>query len=202
GALLLDWIGWRNVYLLGGAIAAVTSLSLLWLLKEPIRGYMERRAMGADEDVARQESEPQSFGEAWRTIWAVRTQRRLFISDVISIPGLMIYGALVQFLLAEQYGLKSAIARFSVLGPPSIVGGLIGAFVGGALIDRLTAINPSRVMLVVGAFGVVNALGLLGLAFIPPLWTLIAFTALLSFGGALIGPASQAINTQIIPPVA
>jgi len=202
GALLLDWIGWRNVYLLGGIIGTVTSLALLKLLKEPIRGYMERRAMGADEEVARQESEPQSFGEAWRTIWAVRTQRRIFISDVISIPGLIIYANLAQFMLAEEYGLKSAISRFSVLGPPSIVGGLIGAFVGGALIDRLTAINPSRVLTVVGAFGVVYAAGLAGLAFIPPLWAIIAFTGLLSFGGALIGPASQAINTQIIPPVA
>ncbi|MDQ1493477.1 MAG: hypothetical protein QOJ23_5991, partial [Actinomycetota bacterium] len=202
GALLLDWIGWRKVFLIGGAIGTLTSFAILFLLKEPVRGYMERRAMGADEEVARQESEPQSFGEAWRTIWAVRTQRRIFMSDVISIPGLIIFGALAQFLLSEQYGLKSAISRFAVLGPPSIIGGLIGAFIGGALIDRLTAINPSRVLMVVGAFGVVNAFGLLGLAFIPPLWTLIVFTFFMSFGGALIGPASQAINTQIIPPVA
>jgi branched-chain amino acid transport system ATP-binding protein len=202
GALLLDWIGWRKVYFIGGAIGVVSSLALLKLLKEPVRGYMERRAMGADEDVARQESEPQSFGEAWRTIWAVRTQRRLFIADVISIPGLIIFGNLVHLLLAEQYGLKAALPRFLVLGPPAIIGGLIGAFVGGAMIDRLSAINPSRILTVVGAFSLVYAAGLAGLALIPPLWTLIVFTALISFGGALIGPASQAINTQIIPPVA
>jgi branched-chain amino acid transport system ATP-binding protein len=202
GALLLDWIGWRAVYFIGGAIGIVASLALLKLLKEPVRGYMERRAMGADEAVANQESEPQSFGEAWRTIWAVRTQRRLFIADVISIPGLIIYANLVQLLLAERYGLKEALPRFLVLGPPSIVGGLIGAFLGGALIDRLSAINPSRVLTLVGAFSVVYAAGLAGLATIPPLWTLMVFTACISFGGALIGPASQAINTQIIPPVA
>src|SRR2546430_17536577 len=48
GALLLDWIGWRKVYLIGGAIGVVSSLALLKLLKEPVRGYMERRAVGAD----------------------------------------------------------------------------------------------------------------------------------------------------------
>ncbi|HLF41311.1 MAG TPA: MFS transporter, partial [Acidimicrobiia bacterium] len=40
GALLLDSIGWRSVYLIGGAIGVVTGLSLLKLLKEPVRGYM------------------------------------------------------------------------------------------------------------------------------------------------------------------
>src|SRR5581483_291494 len=185
GALLLDWIGWRAVFLVGGAVTTLVGLATLVLLKEPVRGYMERRAMGADEDVANEESEPQSFGEAWRTVWAVRTLRRQFIAGAIAAPGLLIYGTLAQFMLAEEYGLKSAISRFWVLGPPGIIGGLVGAFVGGALIDRFTALNPSRVLMIVGAFGVVNALGLLGLATIPPLWTLMVFTALTAFGGAL-----------------
>ena len=157
--------------------------------------------MGASDEVALQESEPQSFGEGWRTVWAVRTLRRQFIAGMISTPGLLIFGVLSQFLLAEEYGLKSAISRFWVLGPPSVMGGLLGAFIGGALIDKLTALNPSRVLMIVGSFGVINALGLLGLATIPPVWTLMLFGFLMSFGGALIGPAAQAITTQIIPPV-
>jgi branched-chain amino acid transport system ATP-binding protein len=162
---------------------------------------MERRAMGADEEIALQESEPQSFGEAWRTVWAVRTLRRQFIAAAVGTPGALIYITLSQFLLAERYGLKSAISRFWVLGPPTIIGGLIGAFIGGALIDRLTAMNPSRVLMIVGSFGLINALGLLGLATIPPIWTLMVFNFLLAFGGALVGPAAQAVTTQIIPPV-
>ncbi|MDQ1569090.1 MAG: hypothetical protein QOF96_3970, partial [Actinomycetota bacterium] len=201
GALLLDWIGWRAVFLLGGALTTVVGIGTLFLLKEPVRGFMERKAMGATDEVALQESEPQSFGEAWRTVWAVRTLRRTFIATAVATPGLLIFSVLAQFMLAEEYGLKSAISRFTVLGPPGIVGGLIGAFVGGALIDRLTALNPSRVLMIVGAFGVVNALGLLGLSTIPPIWTLMVFTTLTAFGGALIGPAAQAITTQIIPPV-
>ncbi|HKY77638.1 MAG TPA: MFS transporter, partial [Acidimicrobiia bacterium] len=88
-----------------------------------------------------------------------------------------------------------------VLGPPSIIGALIGAFFGGALIDRFSALNPSRVLMTVGVFGIVNSLGLLGVAAIPPIWMLMVFTALTSFGGALIGPAAAAITTQIVPPV-
>ena len=44
--------------------------------------------MGASEEVASRESEPQSFGEAWRTVWAVRTLRRIFISATdLATPG-------------------------------------------------------------------------------------------------------------------
>ncbi|MGH9009356.1 MAG: MFS transporter, partial [Acidimicrobiia bacterium] len=201
GALLLDLVGWRTVFLAGGIITVLVGVAMLVLLKEPVRGYMERRAMGADEEVALQESEPQSFGEGWRTVWSVRTLRRQFIAIAVGTPGSLIYITLSQFMLAEEYGLKSAMSRFWVLGPPTVIGGLIGAFLAGALIDRFSSLNPSRVLLLVGSFGLVNALGLLGLATIPPLWTMLVFNFLLAFGGALVGPAAQAVTTQIVPPV-
>ena len=138
GALLLDLVGWRTVFLAGGVITVLVGVAMLALLKEPVRGYMERRAMGADEEVALQESEPQSFGEGWRTVWSVRTLRRQFIAIAVGTPGSLIYITLSQFMLSEEYGLKTAMSRFWVLGPPTVVGGLIGAFLAGALIDRFS----------------------------------------------------------------
>src|SRR5581483_8453634 len=192
-ALMIDGLGWRTTFVIGGALVAVSGLVILVALREPVRGYMERRAMGAGEEIARQEGEPQSFGEAWRTVWAVRTLRRQFIAAVVATPGATVYALLLPFLLVDQYGLRSATERFAALAPASFVAGLLGAFVGGALIDRLSAINPSRVL--------VGALGPLGAATLPPLWLLVGFSALLTFGYALVGPAAQAITTQIIPPV-
>src|SRR5581483_4950416 len=93
------------------------------------------------------------------------------------------------------------VERFWVLGPPGIVGALIGAFVGGALINRLTALNPSRVLMTVGAVGVINAFGDLLLATVPPIWALMAFTGTTAFGGPLIGLAANATTTQLVPPV-
>jgi branched-chain amino acid transport system ATP-binding protein len=200
-ALMVDGLGWRTTFVIGGALVAVSGVVILVALREPVRGYMERRAMGAGEEIARQEGEPQSFGEAWRTVWAVRTLRRQFIAAVVATPGGTVYALLLPFLLVDQYGLRSATARFAALAPASFVAGLLGAFVGGALIDRLSAVNPSRVLVVVGLFGLIGALGLLGTATLPPLWLLVGFSALLTFGYALVGPAAQAITTQIIPPV-
>jgi branched-chain amino acid transport system ATP-binding protein len=200
-ALMIDGLGWRTTFVIGGGLVAASGLVILVALREPVRGYMERRAMGADEDIARQEGEPQSFGEAWRTVWAVRTLRRQFIAAVVATPGGVVYALLLPFLLVDRYGLRSATERFAALAPASFVAGLLGAVVGGALIDRLSAVNPSRVLVVVGLFGLVGALGLLGTATLPPLWLLVGFSALLTFGYALVGPAAQAITTQIIPPV-
>ena len=200
-ALMIDHLGWRTTFVVGGGLVTLSGVVILALLREPVRGYMERRAMGADEETARQESEPQSFGEAWRTVWAVRTLRRQFIASVVATPGGTVYALLLPFLLVDQYGLRSATERFAALAPASFVAGLLGAFVGGAMIDRLSALNPSRVLVVVGIFGLVGSLGLLGAATLPPLWLLVGFSALLTFGYALVGPAAQAVTTQIIPPV-
>ena len=60
---------------------------MLFRLSEPVRGYMERRALGLDEELAKVEDERLSFGESWRTIWAVRTLRRLFIADICDNVG-------------------------------------------------------------------------------------------------------------------
>ena len=199
-ALMIDLVGWRPTFLIGGALVTLSGLLVLVMLREPVRGYMERRAMGASEEIALRESEPQSFGEAWRTVWAVRTLRRTFVASMVASPGGIILAQLVQFIMVDEYGLRSARERFIALAPASFVAGVLGAIVGGALIDRFSRIDPSRVLVAVGAFGLVGALGLLGTATLPPLWMLIAFGAVQTFGYALVGPALGAINTQIIPP--
>ncbi|HEY3239856.1 MAG TPA: MFS transporter [Acidimicrobiia bacterium] len=200
GALMIDRIGWRTTFLIGGALVTAGGAAILFFLKEPIRGYMERRAMGASEEVSLQESEPQSFGEAWRTVWAVRTMRRTFIASVVLSPGGLILAQLAQFLYVDEYGLRTASERFLAFAPASFVAGVAGALVGGNLIDRFSAMNPSKVLKAVGAFGFISSFGLLGIATIPPLWMLVIFTAMSAFGGALIGPALGAIQSQIIPP--
>jgi MFS family permease len=83
GGLIL-WIGWRTTFAVFGAGIVLMGIVILIRLREPLRGFMERQAVGLTDEVARIEDEPQSFGEAWRTTWAIRTLRRLFLADIFS----------------------------------------------------------------------------------------------------------------------
>ncbi|HUQ39453.1 MAG TPA: MFS transporter [Acidimicrobiales bacterium] len=197
GALVTAW-GWRPTNILFGLIYASMGLVILWKLREPVRGYMERRAVGADDDVARAEDEPQSFGEAWRATWAIRTLRRLFISDIISNLGDVPVTIFFPFFLAERYHLNAFERGLLVL--PAIVAGLVGAIIGGNMIDRFTRRNPSRVLVLLGIYSLVASFAVIVYALRPPLWILFLMGIPFGFGKGLVGPASSVVYSQVIPP--
>ena len=196
---LIELFGWRETYVITAAPLVILGLYAWFRLKEPIRGYMERRELGADEDAARTEDEPASFGEAWRTVWATRTLRRLFIAGIFTSAGIRVYGiaAFIIYLPAE-YGLDPLelggyIALASVLG-------VLGYYIGGGLVDSLLKRRPSQVLLVAGTFDLIGVIGLAVLPFHPPLWIWVVAEGIVLFGGALTGPAEGALYAQIVQP--
>jgi ABC-type branched-subunit amino acid transport system ATPase component/predicted MFS family arabinose efflux permease len=188
---------WRLPFYVTGPALIVIGLLLLWKLKEPVRGYMERKALGADEDVARSVEESPSFAEAWRVIWGIRTLRRFFIAAIPSGIGLTIFSRFYFFFLTEEYGLNTfeRSAVFALAGAFSLVGG----FIGGGLVDVLTRRRPHRVLVLFGLLGVGSSIFLFLVALGLPLWVLIVSTALFGFFGALLGPAESVIFAQILP---
>ena len=194
----IEWFGWRVTIFVLAVPLFLIGVIAVFKLREPVRGYMERKALGADEEVARTEDEPQSFGEAWRTTFSVRTLRRLFIADAIGAGAEGVVSLYLIFFLAEEYHLSGIeLSMFSI---PAIIAALVGGIYGGQLIDRLVGRNPGRVLTVYGAFLSVSAFGVLGYAIQPPLYVLMAFSAFTGFGGALIGPATSAVYSQVLPP--
>ena len=111
--------GWRTAGFIFAIPLIPVGIFALFRLKEPVRGYMERRALGASDDEARIEDEPQSFGEAWRATWAVRTLRRLFIASAIAACGSAGFGLYFGVYLAEKYGLNAQAP--ALLAVPSLV---------------------------------------------------------------------------------
>jgi len=191
--------GWRPTFVIAGVPLVLIGLLALARLREPGRGYFERRAAGLDDETAKIEDEPVSFGEGWRTMFAVRTVRRLFFADILLSAGDTVFGVFFVVILLPTVYRLDALHRGYVL-TPAIAGGLLGTYVGGGLVDALLRRNPGRVVTLVGASAIVQGLGFAGVCFKPHLWILVVSFTIGTFGASLVGPAARALYAQVIPP--
>jgi branched-chain amino acid transport system ATP-binding protein len=195
GGLILIY-GWRGVWFGIDAVLLVVGLSAL-LLKDPIRGYWERKAAGLSDEQARVEDEPLSFGEGMRATFSVRTVRRLFYSYVVQAIGAGAFGFFLPFMLADVYGLN--VFQRGLVTLPAAIGTVAGSYLAGGAIDYFSQRSAGSVLRISGAFGVVASLGNLLVALALPLPVLIVSSALTGFGGALIRPAVSSILVQVVP---
>ena len=193
----LIYLGLNKTFLISGALIVAASIAGMFVLREPIRGFFERRSTGLSDEESRTEDEPLSFGEAARTIFAVQTVRRFFAANVVG--GLGSASSLyILFILVEKYGLSTWGLAFFTL--PSLVVSVIASAIGGQYTDRLIGRNPARALTMFGLFGLVGAAGTFLFAVAPPLWLLVLFRVMVSAGDAFIGPAQSSLTTQVIPP--
>jgi len=195
---LVTTLGWRTATVIFAVPVVVLGILVLVFLREPVRGYQERRALGSGEDESRVEDEPLSIGESVRTVWGTRTVRRYMIANVIGELGDYPFAIFLTFFLAEEYGLNAW--ERSLLAVPSLLAALVGGVIGGNLIDRFMRGNPARVLVVVGVFGTITSTALLIYALQPPLVVLAFAGALFGFGSALLGPARNIVFINVIPP--
>ncbi len=190
-------LSWRLPYLIFGPMLILAGIWALFALKEPVRGYMERKALGLAEEDAKREEDSVSFGEAWRTIWAIRTLRRLFIADIPSGIGVYIFGLFFNILLFEKYGLTIRARAFLFAG--LAVFALPFGFYAGGIVDVLLRRRPQRVLVFTGVVNLVATFFLFWIASAPPLWVLAIVT--MGYGAALslFGPARGVLYVQILP---
>jgi ABC-type branched-subunit amino acid transport system ATPase component/MFS family permease len=196
GLIVINY-GWRLPFRITGPLLFIVGILVLLRLREPIRGYMERRAVGFSDAEAREAEPPVSFGQAWRTVWGVRTLRRLFVSDIVGSVGGLLTGLVFPFFYVQEYGLD--VLERGKLATLSGVFALLGGFVGGGIVDTLMSRRPQRVLVFTGVLSIFSSLFLFVIATTPPLWLLIATNALFGFTFALFGPARAVFYGQIIP---
>jgi ABC-type branched-subunit amino acid transport system ATPase component/MFS family permease len=198
GAGLVIAVGIGNSFVVLGIPIFVMGLLLLILLREPIRGFHERKDLGLDDDLARVEDEPLSFAEGWRATFAVRVLRRVFFADLVGSLVLVPLGLYTVFFFAEKYGLN--FTQRALISLPALATGILGAYLGGGLVDYFFRRGPSRVLVVYGAFGLVGVIPYALYALKPPLWILIVSSTILGFATAMVGPAISAVYSLVIPP--
>jgi ABC-type branched-subunit amino acid transport system ATPase component/MFS family permease len=188
---------WRLPWLITGPLLILSGILTLILLREPVRGYMERKAVGVAEDEAVKPEDPVSFGEAWRTIWGIRTLRRLFISSIPLGMAEYIFGISFVVLLFEKYGLD--IKHRAYLYSGIAVVALPFGFMAGGVLDSLLRRRPQRVLVFTGLLSIAAAFFYFFIGFAPPLWVVGVCFSLFGAFGALLGPARNVLFVQILP---
>ena len=195
----VEKVGWRTSQLTLALPLIVMSLIAIATLKEPIRGYFERRERGLTEDESAHEDEPLSIGEAFRATFAVRTVRRFLVADIVYYIGASAFAILTPFYFADYYGL-GAQGR-SLLSIPGLLAVILGGFTAGALTDYFSRRSPTSILRVTGGIGLVCVLiGNVVFAAGLPIWAVVASSFIANFGLGFIAPIRFALISQVIPP--
>jgi ABC-type branched-subunit amino acid transport system ATPase component len=207
-AMLNFGVSWRVLLLATGSFSVLLSLSL-FLLREPVRGAVDRRSLGlAEEDVAKAPP-PVPFGEALRVCRSIGTLRRLWVATPFISIALTGVGSFLFFVIQQRFakgeiggpgadllGSPYALYIFT-LGPAFL--SVIGLAVATPVADRLMRVRPERVMVLVGSVLAVEAVGFL-LYVVSPLFVLsIAINSVIS-GLAQIIPVGQNVVLSTVVP--
>lgn len=188
-------VNWRPALFILGLVATGAA-ALTFLLKEPVRGSMDRLELGLSPSLAMKEQEPMSFQESLRAAWAIRTMRRQFYSTAVASLASPV-GTVLGFYTAEKF-LLNPFQRSLILSITQIVT-LPTILVSAAFVDRLLVHRPSRVMVLQGAIGIVGMLSIPLTLIAPNIWFLLPFNIMLAYVSAIPALAASVMGTMVIP---
>ena len=188
--------GWRTCLLIVAPLLILSGLIAAGRLREPVRGYWERMRAGEDEASAGLEQPPMSFGEATRTILAVKTVRRILVLFPLRVLGSG-FAALFPFFYKEEFGLD-AFQR-SLLSVPAGVIGLIALLTGGALADIFIRRNPAKVIQISAFLNLAQAFSSVIIVLVPNLVLVILFGIVFAVVDNLVSPAQAVVGSLVVP---
>ncbi|WP_374408808.1 spinster family MFS transporter [Pelagerythrobacter sp.] len=128
GGFIADAFGWRTAFFVVGLPGIAVAIFLRLVVREPIRGWSEKREAEAGD--------PPPFLEVMRFLWSRRTFRNLALAG--SLQATVIYGVgnwLPSYFLRNH---EIGLAELGVwMALTAGFGGGAGSFFGGWLADRL-----------------------------------------------------------------
>jgi branched-chain amino acid transport system ATP-binding protein len=198
GGALAFAFSWRTPFLVFWVPTAILVLIGLRHLQDPIRGYHERKAGGADEEASATEEDRPSFGEAWRLCMQVRTLRRIWYSLPALAVSLVGFGSLSAIFYEEVFELNE-LQRGVIeagLNPFQIAALLVGV----PLATRYSGTNPALLMRLLAFVGAAVAGALVLFALSPNVGTAVVAHIVVVAPLALLLPGIYAILSLVIPP--
>ena len=187
---------WRPVLLIMGTLATIATFGY-FRLREPIRGEMDRLAMGATAAAASTPQKALKFAEGWRTVLAVKTIRQQWLA----LP--FILGASGGVLFVQQFYLAGFLqvtttGRAIILAANGVVG-IIAAFFSGPISDRLLARKPGRVMPFISLTTLLTVPAWLAMATVPNIFVITALGLVPAFVTGVVAPAQGAVFSLVTP---
>jgi branched-chain amino acid transport system ATP-binding protein len=167
-------------------------------MQEPVRGYWERKELGADDSVALHEQAPLSFAEGFRTAWSIRYLRVLCLAapflSVTSLYSLVIQ----QNYLASDYGF-GATAR-GLISMVTATSGTIGLLVVAPFIGKYVSSSPRVVVMIQALQGLLGAgIYMLLLLVHNTVWavTVLSLESLITL---TVFPITFSLQNLVVPP--
>jgi branched-chain amino acid transport system ATP-binding protein len=195
--LLAAEFGWRAPFFVF-AIPTVVFVLLALRLREPDRGFFERRAMGMEGEALTTEDVPPSWAESWRALRQVRTLQRIYLALpflALSVIGLL---SLTSLFYDEVFGLS--VAERGYVAAAAEPAQFVGLLVGIPIATRLMRRDPGLVLRFVAGAGVISAVAFVLFSQTRNLGVAIALNIIVSGVIAVVAPAIFAALSLAIPP--
>jgi predicted MFS family arabinose efflux permease len=195
--LLASLFGWRAPFLVFG-IPTLALVLLALRLREPTRGWHERRAAGADEAEAGVEEGSERPWATMRVLARVRTVRRMWLAA--PFLGIALFGvpSLLSLVYEDVFGLSSAQRGLVAAGVEPLQ--IVGVVLAMPLVSRITEDHPGFLLRFVGFVAAADGALLVVLAYAPHVAVAIGVHALLAASIGTLAPAFFALVSLVAPP--
>jgi hypothetical protein len=179
------------------AVPTLVFVVLALRLREPVRGYHERRAAGVEEAAAQVADAPEPVWATMRVLSDVRTIRRIWWS--VPFLGILLFGipTLLALVYEDVFELDSAARGAIAAGVEPLQ--VIGVFVAMPRIARVAMRDPGFLLRFVAIVGAVDGVLIVVLAYAPHVAIAVAMHALLAASIGTLAPAFFALISIVAP---
>src|SRR5690606_31339159 len=194
--LLADHLGLQwPFYVFAVPTAGCVLLALR--LREPVRGYHERRAAGADESSALVAEQHETVRSTMKVLYRVRTIRRIWLAVPFLAVALFGIPNLLALVYEDVFGLSSSARGAIAAGVEPLQ--IIGVFLAMPRVADIALRDPGFLLRFVSIVGVVDGVLLVVLAYAPNVAVAVVVHGLLAASIGTLAPAFFALVSIVAP---